>query len=161
MAPTDIVGAFFICYNLSNKEVTVMFRNNNFGFEPMYPYTAPVQYPMQMQQMPAQNIPNPLPMTNTNKIFVNGVEDVRSRSLPQNSDYVFLDNDKPLLYQKVVDAKGQFEVKVFDITPHQDTPVETPEYVLRADFDNVLVELTAIKDKLAKLGGTTNESFEK
>ena len=161
MALTNIVSAFFFCYILSNKEVTDMFHNNNFGYEPMYPYTAPVQYPMQMQQMPAQNIPNPLPMTNTNKIFVNGVDDVRSRALPQNSDYVFLDNDKPLLYQKIVDPKGQFEVKVFDIIPHKETPEEVPEYVLRTDFDNVLIELTAIKDKLAKLGGTTNESFEK
>ena len=98
---------------------------------------------------------------NCNKIFVNDIEDARRRIIPPNSDFMFLDNDKPLLYQKIVDAKGQFEIKVFDIVPHKDTPAPEPVYALRSDLDNVLVELTAIKAQLEKVGGKSNESFEK
>ena len=144
-----------------------MFRNNyNFNYD-----NNPYMYNNMYNPTPMQNsvVPSSIPATpstNTNKIFVNGIDDVRSRILPPNSDYTFLDNDKPILYQKVVDAKGQFEVKVFDIVPHKDTPVETPtvdlsKYVLRTDFENVLIELTAIKEQLNKLGGSNVESFEK
>ena len=52
-------------------------------------------------------------MTNTNKIYVNGEDDARNRWLPPNSDYIFLDNDKAIIYQKIVDSKGQFEIKAF------------------------------------------------
>ena len=137
-----------------------MFRNN---YSNNYPYDMPYGYnSMPVYNPPVQNqIPQQNTATSTNKIFVNGIEDVRNRSLAPNSDFMFLDNDKPLLYQKIVDAKGQFEVKVFDIVPHVSTPTPTPEYALRADLDNVLMELTAIKARLDKVGGKANESFEK
>ena len=156
MARTNIVRAFLLCYNKNNKEVYNMYRNN---YTNNYPYEMPYGY------APTYNAPQPVPQQapsmNTNKIFVNGIDDVRSRIVPPNSDFMFLDNDKPLIYQKIVDAKGQFEVKVFDIVPHKDAPVSEPVYALRSDLDNVLIELTAIKSQLEKVGGKANESFEK
>ena len=114
--------------------------------DPQYaqPYTQPQQ--PQVQQAP----------TNTNKIYVVGIEDVRARALPQNSDFIFLDNDKPILYQKVVDSKGQFEVKAFTITPYspQEQPksegtIDLSNYVKLNDLEPIKAELNAIKEKLA------------
>ena len=119
-----------------------------YGYAPYVPSAPPTQ--------------NTLPQnTNTNKVFVNGIEEVKSYRLPPNSDYTFLDNDKPLLYQKTVDSKGQFEVKVFDITPHKAevTPTVT-DFVLRADFDKLSAELVQLKNKINELGGTAHESIK-
>ena len=121
--------------------------NQSYGYTPNYtPYTQP---PIPTQQS-----------TNTNKIFVNGIEDVRNRRLAPDSDFMFLDNDRPLLYQKTVDGKGQFEVKVFDIVPHKEevVPVNNPDYVLRSDFEKLSSEFTELKNKI--LGGTNNESIK-
>ena len=111
-----------------------------------------------------QNTTAQTPATNTNKIFVSGIEDVRARSLSANSDYMFLDNDKPILYQKVVDSKGQFEVKVFDIVPHKEesanTSVDMSQYISRSEFDKLSAELNALKEQLNKLGGNSHESVE-
>lgn len=126
------------------------YNTTPFGYNPnaTYPnYVAPTQSA-------------PVPSTNTNKIFVNGIEDVRNRSLLANSDYLFLDNDKPLLYQKVVDNKGQFEVKVFDIIPHKEEAQVKPDYVLKSEFDKLYDEFVQVKTQLANLGGR-HESIEK
>ena len=94
--------------------------------------------------------------TNTNKIYVSGVEDVRQRNLPFNSDVIFLDNDKPILYQKIVDSKGQFEVKAFTITPYnaQETDktsqaINITDFVKTSDLEPIKAELEAIKSKLS------------
>ena len=132
-----------------------------YGYAPAYP-----NYTQTNQQNSAVNPAPTAPSTNTNKIFVNGMADVRSRILPPNSDYAFLDNDKPLLYQKIVDSKGQFEVKVFDIIPHKEdtTPtapsVDLSKYVLKTDFDKLTTEIADLKAQLTKLGGVKDESVE-
>ena len=137
-----------------------MFGNtysNPYGYGTPFGYIPPTY---NNYNQPNQNNTPTSHATNTNKIFVNGIEDVRSRSLPPNSDYAFLDNDKPILYQKVVDSKGQFDVKVYDIVPHKDEAPAPSKYVLRADFDLLADELALLKDQIAKLGGTKNESVE-
>lgn len=95
--------------------------------------------------------------TNTNKIYVSGIDDVRNRFLAPNSDYIFLDNDKPVLYQKVVDSKGQFEVKEFEITqksPELDTKNENTNklssFVKKSEFDALKLEFQALKTKFAR-----------
>lgn len=72
-------------------------------------------YAPQAQQ--AQTIPQQ-GQVNTNKIYVTGIEDARARQLPPNSDFIFLDNDKPLLYRKTVDATGKMEIKAFKISEY-------------------------------------------
>lgn len=93
-------------------------------------------------------------VTNTNKIYVNGIEDAKNRPLPQNSDYIFLDNDKAIIYQKIVDANGKFEMKVFDIVPHKDEVAKPTEYVTRADFNALQCEFCELKNKLSSLTQT-------
>lgn len=118
--------------------------NNNYNY--MYGQQGGTSIPQQNQQV-----------TNTNKIFVNGLEDVRNIRLTPGSDFMFLDNDKPLLYQKVVDNKGQFEVKTFDIMPHiekQETKPsnEIPEkYVSLEKFNDLSEKLTLLINEVNDL----------
>ena len=120
---------------------------NNYGYQNQpYNYQAN-PYLSNYSNIPQQN-------TNTNKIYVSGIDDVRSRTLPPNSDMIYLDNDKPILYQKVVDSKGQFEVKSFSINPYspeQDTKkehsVDLSTYVEKSEFEALKQEFDTLKNK--------------
>lgn len=130
---------------------------NPSAYNSMYSqYQQPQQQTQQAQQPQVQ--PQPQSATNTNKIYVSGIDDVKGRFLTPNSDVLFIDNDKPLLYQKVVDSKGQFEIKVFDITPHIDSQEEKKDdsinlsnYVLKADLEPLQAEIKALNDKISKI----------
>ena len=116
----------------------------------------------QVQQQPAQ--------MNTNKIYVTGIDDARARQLPPNSDFIFLDNDKPLLYRKTVDATGKMEIKAFKISEYTETeaaPASAPavdmsQFVSVEEFKTVLTEMGRIKRtidgllKKEKKGGEEN-----
>lgn len=130
----------------------------NFGYTPQYynSFSQPQQQNQQPQQTQIQ--PQTQVATNTNKIYVSGLDDVKGRFLSPNSDVLFIDNDKPLLYQKVVDSKGQFEIKVFDICPHVDPEQAKSEnssklsdYVLKTDLEPLEAEIKALNTKLEKL----------
>ena len=122
------------------------------GFSPM-----PNTYPAQPQFTP--QTPNYAPQTqsaqqmNTNKIYVTGIEDAKTRQLPANSDYIFLDNDKPLLYRKTVDATGKMEIKTFKISEYTETeaaPASAPavdmsQFVSVEGFKSVQTEMGRIK----------------
>lgn len=141
-----------------------MFTNNYmnpFG-STMPTATQPYGYPMSpymgMGNMP-QNTPAPAaPQVATNVIYVSGLEDVRQRNLPANSVGIFLDNDKPLLYQKVVDGKGQYEIKTFDLSPHIDTQsdkktegIDLSAYALKEQIDPLESEIKHIREDIDKL----------
>lgn len=128
-----------------------------------YPYN-PYQMQQPYQQQPTQ------PAINTNKTYVSGIEDVRMRVLPPNSEYIFLDNEKSLLYQKKVDANGQFEVKAYEITEYNgDTatsdsnPIDLSNYVPRREFEALQSEIKVLSDKIANIttrsaqNGTTTQ----
>ena len=116
----------------------------------------------QVQQQPAQ--------MNTNKIYVTGIDDARSRQLPPNSDFIFLDNDKPLLYRKTVDATGKMEIKAFKISEYTETEaapasppaVDMSQFVSVEEFKTVQTEMGRIKRtidgllKREKKGGEEN-----
>ena len=156
---------------------------NNFGYNSMPTATQPYGYPMNPymnnmanpnQMQPQSQIQPQQPITtNTNKIYVNGIEDVRNRSLLPNSDYIFLDNDNAIIYQKIVDSKGQFEVKAFDIVPHieqketkSENNIDLSNYVKVTDLEPLQNDIKILKEKLLSkpaeikkvdvLNGTTN-----
>lgn len=118
--------------------------NSPFGYNPpMQPFNnfnnmqPPMQSPIQQQP---QN--QPANATNTNKIFVNGIEDAKSRMLMPNSDYMFLDNDKKLIYQRVVDGTGQSTIKTYKYVEVNENEInETPQFALKSDFDKSIKEL--------------------
>ena len=121
----------------------------NFGFNNYNPY---LQNYMN-QQMPVQQ--QMQPQTNTNKIYVSGIDDVKGRYLQPNSDVMFIDNDKPLLYEKIVDSKGQFEIKVFDVSTHKEDE-QKDDYAKKSDIDSILTRLSALENK----GNTVTATIE-
>lgn len=134
---------------------------NSFQFGNGYsnPYST---YGYGYQQQPQQQMQQQNTQINTNKIYVSGIDEVRQRQLPNGSDMLFLDNDKPIIYQKIVDGKGQFEVKAFTITPYSavettkdSQSVDLSDYAKTSDLEPIKAELQAIKEKL---GGKTNGS---
>lgn len=155
---------------------------NGLGVNSMPTATQPYGYPMYnpysmyptinpTQQMQPNTIPNQPQssatsnnMTNTNKIFVSGIDDVKNnRNLLPNSDYIFLDNDKPILYQKIVDGTGKFEVKAFSISPLKDTETsnnsnksDLSNYVPLKDFEALQARLNGIERQIKDL--TANKS---
>lgn len=128
-------------------------------FQPYYPFgataptaTQPYGFPLapQMtipQTSAAQNLPN------TNKLFVSGIEEVRAKQLPFDSEYIFLDNDKSIIYQKKVDSKGQFEVQAFDIVPRAEKQLSasaddlTGTFVSRTEFDDLKAKIEGLIEK--------------
>ena len=86
--------------------------------------TQPYGVPMNTFNYNPQQYSQPQTQVNTNKVYVSGSEDAKNRYLAPNSDYIFLDNDKPLLYRKVVDATGKMEMQTFQIIPYEDKSTE-------------------------------------
>lgn len=134
----------------------------NYGgtYIPNYNFQNPYQQFTQnltQQQMQSQT-QQPSSATNTNKIFVSSIEDVKSKPLSANSDFIFLDNDKPILYQKTVDGKGQFEVKAFEIREIQpqerqkeDNSINLSNYVTLTEFEALKGQIDELKNKITKM----------
>lgn len=137
-------------------------QGNYTGQAPFTPQNGNYAPTAQSQQQTAQ--------MNTNKIYVTGIDDARARQLPPNSDFIFLDNDKPLLYRKTVDATGKMEIKAFKISEYTETeaaPASAPavdmsQFVSVEEFKTVQTEMGRIKRtidgllKKEKKGGEEN-----
>lgn len=125
--------------------------NNGYSFQP-YSYTGYqnpyVQTTPQPQQMPV----------NTNKMYANGIEDVRCRQLPANSDYLFLDNDKPIVYRKTTDATGKMDIQMFKIVPYQEEEKPSVEYALAADLIDLKQEVEQLRDLIKQPSKKTQEA---
>lgn len=142
------------------------------GFSPMpNTYPAQPQFAPQNGNYAPQTQPQQQPaQMNTNKIYVTGIDDAKARQLPPNSDFIFLDNDKPLLYRKTVDATGKMEIKAFKISEYTETeaaPASAPavdmsQFVSVEEFKIVQTEMGRIKRtidgllKKEKKGGEEN-----
>ena len=138
-----------------------MYNNNylnGYGYNQFgsgYPYYS--QYTQTTQVTQPQQTIQGNPQTNTNQIFVNGVEDVRNRAVPPNSSFIFTDNDKPILYEKSVDGKGQFEIKTYEIREinaqevKKDTqPINSSDFVKSSEFEAFKEEFRKLQNKLTK-----------
>lgn len=145
-----------------------MYGNNNYGG--YMPYNSQYSGYNNNQGIYAQQQPfvpqsaNYAPQTalqqmTTNKVYVTGIEDARSRQLPPNSDFIFLDNDKPLLYRKTVDATGKMEIKAFKISEYTETEaapapapaVDLSQFVSADEFKGMQTEVGRIKKTIDSL----------
>lgn len=133
------------------------YQYGNFGINSMPTATQPYGYPMYTNPY-QQTMQQAQPTVNTNKTYVSGIEDVKLYRLPPNSEYIFLDNEKSILYQKKVDANGQFEVKAYEITAcNADTAtvaqqsIDLSNYVPRNEFEALQGEIKALNEKITKL----------
>lgn len=130
-------------------------NNNPYQFNSMPSAVQPYGYAMTPQY---PNVPQTAQI-NTNKIFVSGIEEVKMKMLPPNSEWIYLDNDKSILYQKVVDSSGHFEVKAFDIVEHteQSSTLQDTEYVSKKEFEKLQAEFSALRDKMRGNYGRGNQ----
>lgn len=128
-----------------------MYGHNPYG-APYYtgaPYYSNGGYssPSYQPQQPTQN-------TNTNKLYATGIEDVRARQIPPNSDFIFLDNDKPIIYRKTTDATGKMDIQVFEIRPFQpeqpkpEQRIDLSQFVLKTDFENLKNDIDQLKESV-------------
>lgn len=135
------------------------YLNNGYGYggyNSSFPYYS--QYTQTTQVTQPQQAPQVNGATHTNQIFVNGIEDVRNRQVPPNGSFVFTDNDKPILYEKIVDGKGQFEIKTYEIreitgqesTKHQDLE-KFSDFVKKTDFEAFKAEFKKLENKITKI----------
>ena len=112
--------------------------------EPYYnPYSMGIpgrQYPLQPQNQPQTNI-----------VFVNGLEDVKSRLQACRSQMLYSDNDKNLVYLKSVDETGHFTVKVFDLVEHKEEKTPEVSYITRAEFEEFKKSLTPKAEEVASV----------
>lgn len=142
-----------------------MYQNNMFG-NGMNPYignnsmptgTQPYGVPMTPYNSMTNTYNNNAPQINTNKVYVSGMEDAKQRYLAPNSDYIFLDNDKPLLYRKVVDGTGKMEIQAFEIVPYttkqEETSqnIDTSKFVSAKEFEDFKQEFLDFKKQMQDL----------
>lgn len=140
----------------------------NFGTNPYYsPYMQNQAFQQQNMQAQAQPQPQQQPVQNqpqqtsvaTNKIYVNGLNDVKGKYQATNSDVIYFDNDNPnIIYEKIVDGTGHFDVKTFSIADFkpiepqkQDEANKLSDYVLKTDLEPLQAEIKALQDKIEKL----------
>ena len=131
---------------------------NNYGYQPHYPNGFQNYMPQTPSYLNGYNVPQYQQPTNTNKIFVNGIEDVKGRYLPPNSNVLFLDNEKPVIYEKIVDGTGRYDVKVYEFKEKQDEngqkvqdSTNLSNYVKTTDLDPIKSKIQDIETKLSKM----------
>ena len=100
--------------------------------------------------------------TNTNKMFVGGIAEIKAKILPPNSDWVFLDRDKSVIYNTTVNANGQISITAYDITEKRDQEQEKAQqsidlsaYVKKGEIEALQGEIQALKDVVAKISKET------
>lgn len=135
----------------------VNYPNYGYGMNTMPTATQPYGYPFNPYAQQPQPQVQPQKQVDTNKIYVSGIEDVKMRMLPPNSEYIFLDNEKSLLYQKKVDANGQFEVKAYAITAYngelgakEQSSIDLSNYVPRSEFEALQADFKALSEKISR-----------
>lgn len=141
---------------------------NGFNAQPNFNGFNGNQY-SQNQSQP--NNPNAA-QTNTNKIYVTGIEDARNRALAPNSDFIFLDNDKPLLYRKTVDGTGKMEIHTFKIMEYDENEekpapapvapqIDTSQFVSIREFNSLRNDLDddfkAVQDDIGRIKSAVNK----
>lgn len=135
-------------------------NNNGFGFNPNGGYNYPPFSPQNPHNMPPQ--PTQIATsTNTNKIYVSGIDEVKSRILPPDSDMIFIDNERDILYEKVVDSTGKFQIKMLDIVEHKDPEKsdkvaddKLSEYATKSDLEPFNALKTQYNDRLIEQENT-------
>ena len=108
-------------------------------------------YPNISQQMPRH-----APMQNqyvpfSNKIFVNSLEEALAIRANFNSEMVYFDQNKDVLYNICTDGRGQKSATVIDLSIHKDEPKKE---VL--SYDELVKKVTDLNYKVEDLYGKYN-----
>lgn len=102
--------------------------------------------PQQAQPI-QQNIP-----PKTNKVFVMNKEAAGNAMAEFHSDYVYFDQDEPLLYNVVTDMQGKKTITTYRIEPYEPvnepttTAIDTSMFVTQEQFKALQEQLDALKN---------------
>lgn len=91
----------------------------------------------------------------TNKVFVTSLEDALARPAEAGSEYVYLHQDKPLLYEVKTDMQGRKTYIVLALSePKNDPKIEENKAdtstITRSDFDALQAKILAKIDEQFK-----------
>lgn len=121
------------------------------------PMQAQTQAPMdQLAQLRAQQQPQPA-QQQSGIIWVQGEEGAKAYLVAAGNSVMLMDSENTTFYLKSTDASGMpMPLKIFDYvervqpTRQVHTPVQTPtpEYVTRAEFDQLADQLAALNREL-------------
>lgn len=122
-------------------------NNNMWGFNnPYNNFPAP--------SFPFNNSVGNLSRSNSNKIFVTSIDDALSRYADPNSEMIYLNQDKPLLYEVKTDSQGRKMVNTYNITPSVEKTgagtanVDMSSYVTKTEFEALQGQIKALEDKI-------------
>ena len=86
-------------------------------------------------------------------VSVTGMEGAKAYQLPSNSSMPLFDKDEDILYVKTTDGAGFPTIRAFRFEPIEPDPAQSPAYVPRSEFDDLVKkvnELTAKKEGKGK-----------
>lgn len=93
----------------------------------------------------------------TNKILVTGLSDALNRLADPNSVMIYIDQDKPFIYQIKTDIYGKKEYETFSLqsytTPDnpQEPKADLSNYVTKQEFQAVLAKIEALMGSKGEL----------
>lgn len=93
----------------------------------------------------------------TNKIFVINLQDALSRQTEPNSEYVFFDQEKDILYNIHTDSTGKKSWKVIDLFLHKDEEVKQSD----EKYDKLLERVDSLEKRLEAMNGNNEQSVAK
>lgn len=113
-----------------------------------------LQQNMPLQQQIQPQMQSQMQSSLTNKIYVSGIDEVKTRQQPLSSSFIYLHNDKPIAYEKRVDNSGQYTIticrleQIDDDSDNQQKQIDMSQYALKSDI--VALE-SAIRDLQSKI----------
>lgn len=143
---------------MGNEYYNPQYNTNMYG-----QYGQPMQdrlMQMRQQYQPVMNPPvMPMNQGGGNLIRVLGEAEAKGYLVAPGNTVVLFDSEKPMVYQKTVDANGIPSMRYFQITevhPEQIPASGTEKYVLREEFDKLVQEnnriLTMMQEIMEKGG---------
>lgn len=118
---------------------------------PQYGYQPQPQMPAQMNYaIPQVQQTQPQP-PKTNKSFVTSLEAAKSMPADYNSYMIYLDQDKPLLYEIYTDAQGIKTATIYKISPYAAAEPQkdmSSSYATKEELEGVQGQIRAITERL-------------
>lgn len=118
--------------------------NSSSQQNPYYQYYNGIQYPNRPVQMESQNIPTP-PYVTPNLNYLKGrpvvsLEEARAAQIDlDGSLHIFTDIGNKKIYTKQINLDGTATLNIYSLV--QEPAAAAPEYVTRAEFNEVLAQI--------------------
>lgn len=93
----------------------------------MYPYQQVMQPQVPAQAQQPEQVQQPLKKSNCEFIHVNGLQQVKDHIVQPNQTLYFLDNNRPVLYRKIVDNFGTGKIEAYNLTNVDVSQLDAPE----------------------------------